>query len=272
MADPGKTIGRSIRTTGIYDLSVSEVLARLIDDGDTVVDAGANVGYMTMLAAIAAGPSGHVLSWEPHPELFGILERNIRNVGAATACAPIAARNAALGDMHGRVDLVIPGSIVENDGLSHLGQPTASDRTIPVSMETLDGFVEGRTVSVMKLDVEGAEVRVLSGARKALDAGRITHVVFEDHGGEDSEVIRLFVSKGYRVFSLGWSLRGLRLGEWAGARLAAQYEAPSYIASLAPDEVQLRCSSPGWITLGPALSWRQGQSGAHSDLRPTPCA
>ena len=55
LADSTKTIGQSIRTTGLYDLAVSEVLARLIDPGDTVVDAGANVGYMTVLAAAAAG-------------------------------------------------------------------------------------------------------------------------------------------------------------------------------------------------------------------------
>jgi hypothetical protein len=50
IADPAKMIGRSLFTTGIYDIAVSEVLARLIKPGDTVVDAGANVGYMTLLA------------------------------------------------------------------------------------------------------------------------------------------------------------------------------------------------------------------------------
>src|SRR5438876_809414 len=67
--DPTKVIGRSILTTGIYDLAVSEVLARLIKPGDTVIDAGANIGYMTMLASFAAGPNGKVLSFEPHPDL-----------------------------------------------------------------------------------------------------------------------------------------------------------------------------------------------------------
>ena len=80
LADARKTIGRSIRTTGIYDLAVSEILARVVRPGDTVVDAGANVGYMTLLTAIAAGPSGKVMAWEPHPELFGVLKRNVSSL------------------------------------------------------------------------------------------------------------------------------------------------------------------------------------------------
>src|SRR5207249_9878145 len=81
-ADPTKMIGRSILTTGIYVIAVSEVLARLIRPGDTVIDAGANIGYMTLLAAVAAGPSGTVLSFEPHPELFGVLRDNIHEARA----------------------------------------------------------------------------------------------------------------------------------------------------------------------------------------------
>src|SRR5688572_15513819 len=46
-------IGRCLGTTGIYDLAVSEVLFRLIRRGDFVVDAGANIGYMSVLAATA---------------------------------------------------------------------------------------------------------------------------------------------------------------------------------------------------------------------------
>ena len=51
-ADPAKTIGRSILTTGVYDLAVTEVLGRLIAPGDTVIDAGANVGYMHALESV----------------------------------------------------------------------------------------------------------------------------------------------------------------------------------------------------------------------------
>ena len=82
-ADPRMTIGRSIQTTGLHDPAVTEVLARLIRAGDAVVDAGAHIGYMTILSALASGPSGHVVAWEPHPELFAVLERNVAEAAPA---------------------------------------------------------------------------------------------------------------------------------------------------------------------------------------------
>ena len=108
----------------------------------------------------------------------------------------------------------------------------------------------------MKLDVEGAELGVLAGARHALGDGRIRHIVFEDHVGPGSPVWRLLVAHGYRLFSIGWSVFGLRLSDDPSERLTASYKAPSYIASLAPDEVLNACRAPGWSTLTASFSVR----------------
>jgi FkbM family methyltransferase len=249
MADPSKTIGRSIWTTGVYDLTVSEVLARLIRPGDTMLDAGANVGYMTVLAGLAAGTSGRVLAWEPHPELYAVLQQNVRSIPYTVKHADIRVRNAALGETPQKAHLVVPREVDANDGLSFIGEASGIERSIPVIVETIDQAIGLEQIAVMKLDVEGSELRVLEGAADALLSGRVTHVVFEDHAAPtDSKVIRLLLSRGYEVFSVGWSWRGLRLGPWTET-LAAPYEAPSYIASLAPDEVRDRCSRTGWMTL-----------------------
>ena len=126
-----------------------------------------------------------------------------------------------------------------------------------MAVETIDQVVGTEQIAVMKLDVEGSERRVLEGAAKALSSGRITHVVFEDHAGPDSEVVRLLLSEGYEIFSIGWTLRGPRLSRRAGECLATAYEAPSYIASLAPDDVRDRCRSAGWMTLRASFSRRR---------------
>jgi FkbM family methyltransferase len=243
-------IGRSIQTTGVHDLAVTEVMARLIQAGNTVVDAGAHIGYTATLAALAAGPDGQVVAWEPHPELFAVLERNVAGVAARRRTARITLRNAALGSTPGRANLVIPDEDARNDGTSHL-ERTASPpiRSVPVKVETIDGVLGAEPVDVMKLDVEGSELHVLVGAAQALRAGRIRHIVFEEHQGPTSDVVRLLESMGYAVFAIGWSIRGLKLGPLSGGKLAAENEAPSYLATLAPDEVHGRRSKAGWLTL-----------------------
>jgi FkbM family methyltransferase len=249
IADPAKMIGKSIFTTGVYDLSVSEILARLIEPGDTVIDAGANVGYMTMLAGIAAGPTGRVVSWEPHPELFSVLQQNVTALRRLEGSADVDVRNAALGHTPGSAELVIPAHMESNDGLAYIGERSGSATSVTVALETIDDVMWTTPIAVMKLDVEGTELDVLTGARRALDAGRIRHIVFEDHIGAGSAVMRRLAECGYRIFSIGWSVGGLQLSERPGERLAAEYEAPNYVASLAPDDLLLRCSATGWTTL-----------------------
>ena len=56
---PGDAIGQSIIKLGVYELSVSEALWRLLDTGDTFVDAGANIGYMSSLMAARVGRRGN---------------------------------------------------------------------------------------------------------------------------------------------------------------------------------------------------------------------
>jgi FkbM family methyltransferase len=258
IADPAKMIGRSLFTTGVYDLAVSEVLARLITPGDTVVDAGANVGYMTLLAGVAAGSAGRVLSWEPHPELFSVLQSNVASLRARGGAASVAIRNAALGPETGEAELILPAHIDANDGVAYIGEANGSVPSITVAVETVDEVVGDASIAVMKLDVEGAELGVLTGARRALGDGRIRHIVFEDHVGADSAVARVLIANGYRIFSIGWSVRGLHLGEDPHERLAAAYEAPSFVASLEPQAVVSACSRQGWTTLSPSFSARRG--------------
>ena len=120
---------------------------------------------------------------------------------------------------------------------------------MPVKLKRSIEILGDAPVGVMKLDVEGSELQVLRGASRALREGRIRHIVFREHQNPTSKVVRLLESVGYEIFAIGWSIRGLKLGPAAGARLATAYEAPSYLATLAPRDAQARCSRIGWLTL-----------------------
>lgn len=247
IADPAKDVGRSLWTAGIFDLAVSEVLARLVDPGDTAVDAGANVGYMTVLVATVAGPSGRVFAFEPHPGLFVILQQNVAAAAGAACCA---VNNAALGARVGRARLVVPDAMAANDGLARIDQGDAvAGESIDVAMTTLDAEIGDDPIGVLKLDVEGYELEVLTGAARLLSRRAIRHVVFEDHDGPGSPVMGRLESAGYRIYAIGWSVAGLHLRDVREGALSHAYEAPSYLATLRPAEALARCAGAGWRVL-----------------------
>jgi FkbM family methyltransferase len=76
------------------------VLWRLLDRGDTAADAGANIGVMTSLMAVRAGPTGCVHAFEPHPEIFEELAANHAQ-WSRPGLSPIRLRGAALSSRRG---------------------------------------------------------------------------------------------------------------------------------------------------------------------------
>ena len=232
-------IGRCLATTGIYDLAVSELLFRLIHPGDLVVDAGANIGYMSVLAATAGA---HVMAFEPNPALLPILRQNLGTRGEV--------RPVALGAYRHTAGLIPPDPAAHNNGLGRVGAGTDAG-ALPIEVETLDGELHGRSVAILKLDVEGAEQAVLEGAAGALEDRRLRHIIFEDHQGADSAVMTRLWGSGYSIYSVGWALRGPTLGDPRTLSAHARYEAPSYLATLAPDDAVAACAKPGWTALSP---------------------
>jgi FkbM family methyltransferase len=256
-ADPTKVIGRNILLGGLYDLPVSEMLARLIRPGDTVIDVGANVGYTTLLASVAAGPGGRVISFEPHPDLFAILERNTAAGREQFHIAETVLHRAALGETAGTAELVVPPQFEKNDGVARIDpHGTPGPDRISVSMETIDEVLGDGTADVLKIDVEGFELQVLRGAARALVSRRIRHIVFEDYDIKHSEVVRYLEGLGFRIFSVGWSMRGLVVAPAEIGSLATGLDAPNFVASIDPEVVVELGRSRGWLVLSKRLTRR----------------
>ena len=74
---PREDRGRPLWHFGIYDLVLSEAIWRLLDCGETAIDVGANIGYVTGLMAARVGPTGSVKAFEPHPRVFTLLASNV---------------------------------------------------------------------------------------------------------------------------------------------------------------------------------------------------
>ena len=166
---------------GDYEPGTCRLLSRTTHAGDVFVDAGANVGYFTLLASRLVGPSGQVHAFEPEPSIALELQRNIE-----LNCVPNATvSQQALGDtvgeatIHRFLDLPCGHSSlrVVDDG------PHVSSK---VPMITLDDYLEhltGPRCDFLKVDVEGSEWAVLKGAERVLTSAHPPVIICEMNEG-----------------------------------------------------------------------------------------
>src|SRR5579871_5650959 len=73
---PTENVGNAIFYYGIFDLVVPEAIYRLADEGEWAMEVGANIGQNCSLMAYRTGRRGHVIAFEPHPEIFRELKDN----------------------------------------------------------------------------------------------------------------------------------------------------------------------------------------------------
>jgi FkbM family methyltransferase len=241
-------VAQGVDLLGIYDLVVTEAIWRLVRPGDTVIDVGANVGYMSLAMMARLARDGRVFAFEPQP---GVVDELAHNVAAARARLPgveAVVRAEALSDTAGPAGLLLPAGSHDNRGLAHIG---AVEDGIPVVMRRLDEFASelGPDIALMKIDVEGHEPAVLRGAGALLERGVVRHVIVEEHGRYPTEATSLLEGCGYKIFSLDRSLLRVRLGDPARPRRTF-WQAPSLLATRFPETVEIAFRAPGWRALG----------------------
>ena len=238
-----EAIGRSIATQGVYDLPVTEAIMRLTDPGDTSIDVGANIGYMTLVLALSAGPRGRVLSFEPSPPVLPTLRTNVNN-WKSLKIAPIEIKTIALSDRDGEGSLGFPANYDGNWGVASLEHEEGG---IPVKLCRLDSL-ESRGAEVMKVDVEGHEAAVFSGAQNLLSHKLIRDILFEEHEPYPASSHKILLEHGYRIFRLTRSTwRPLLLPPDAPPCQA--YLPSNYLATTDPSRAEGRLKAPGWCSL-----------------------
>jgi FkbM family methyltransferase len=176
-----------------------EFLTRYLRPGDTVIDVGANLGALSLLASALVGPAGRVFSIEAHPRIFGFLVGNVE----LNRSDNIRAIHSAVGDHEGTVSF----SDRRSDDQNAIEE--AGALTVPLT--TLDRLVpagDAPAIALLKIDVEGYERFVLAGAEGVL--ARTGAVFFESwdplaerFGYTAGELVRWMGERGWSVYRLG---------------------------------------------------------------------
>jgi FkbM family methyltransferase len=192
-----------------YEPRIGEAIKAHLNTGEVFWDIGAHIGLFSLLAARIVGPKGKVFSFEPSPDVFGRLSRNISGL------ASIRAIQCGVGNSDGSATFAAQGiassaSFVED--VTKINQHFQSDIPIvmvDVNIRRVDTLAKelGTIPRLMKIDVEGFELEVLRGASGLLSNSQPTLIV-EVHppqlklsSGREEALFQLLKDHGY-----GWEI------------------------------------------------------------------
>jgi FkbM family methyltransferase len=202
--DLGTPHGRRIFAYGFCE-PASRAMRSLLSPGDVAIDAGANIGLFTVLAAARVGAAGRVVACEPSPSTMAILRANVER----NRFDWVTLREVALAEAPGRLELEVfdPGS-----GFSSFAPAASGSGTrVEVEVTTLDALAGDLVdrVKLVKIDVEGAELRALEGASRLLSKARPDFIVelepehLERQGSSLEAVQALFAEAAYVGYEIG---------------------------------------------------------------------
>jgi FkbM family methyltransferase len=245
---------RFIWFSGLYEPLETALFCRLVRPGMTLIDAGANVGQYTLLAATAVGPTGAVHAFEPVPKTFEKLKRHVD----ASGLANIHLNRAALWHENGEVTLDIPVGGSGDAGTYGVVTDRAAATKAPAVR--LDDYVRQNhidRIDFLKMDIEGGEPFLLRGSLETLardhplimaevnrDALQLTHSSIEEYGS-------MMCKLGYRAWQIDQRLENsgpiLNLNDINIANVVFHYhELPPDLTAGLSFKGALRWARSGW--------------------------
>lgn len=162
--------------TGRYEAEETKLMRKFLKPGQTIVDVGANVGYLTRIFARATGTLGRVLAFEPNPLIFPLLAGNVAKLKQVDVF------NRGLSSEAGSFPLFLAGrnhsvaSFAKDYPAKHLTfHGNAEVESVQAKVTTGDESLireEIEHVDLIKIDVEGWEIDVLNGLERTISSSR----------------------------------------------------------------------------------------------------
>ena len=175
---------------GTYEFAKQRLFSETIREGSVVYDIGAHVGFYTLLASVLVGPKGKVVAFEPLPRNIYYLKEHLR----LNQCKNVTLVEAAVCEQNGM-------SCFKESGDSYTGHLFSKDG-IAVKTVCIDDLLSKGEIpspDLLKIDVEGAELSVLSGA-KLMTANYHPTIFLSTHASDlHQQCCKYLKSMGYKL-------------------------------------------------------------------------
>jgi len=208
LLDPSDYVQSWILNEGCFEAKTFGLITSVLREGDCFIDIGANVGQFSLAAAACVGASGRVIAIEPNPSICTELLVNRRLNGFENKIEVIAA---ALAEDSKCLRFQMPPS--NNRGMSRECDPAnkGSEETFIVPALSLANLLQSigvGKVKFVKIDVEGAELRVLQGMFQNERRFYPENIVFEflpehfNYGTSPAQLVECLEQNGYKIFTI----------------------------------------------------------------------
>jgi FkbM family methyltransferase len=200
---------RIITVLGGYESDLVPLARMHIRPGKDVIDVGANVGFFSVLAAQLVSGGNRVLAVEPDPSALALLRENLRinacerNVLVFSGAATDKPGHFILNVVHGKPEYSSLGELA----FSRYGFSPEDTTSTGIEGAPLDQLIHQFSLNpgFMKMDAEGAELKVLEGALMTLREHRpvilseLDDELLLKSGGTSTKVVELLEALGYSV-------------------------------------------------------------------------
>jgi FkbM family methyltransferase len=202
---------------GFYEKYETELFKKSIRKGMVVVDVGANVGYYTLMASRLVGEEGRVFAFEPEPQNYDLLCKNIK----ANGCRNVVAERNAVWRKSGEETLFLDKS---NLGGHSLVKANVMDKdgSVCVKATSLDEYFGTLDcpVDFIKMDVQGSEMGVFEGMEGIMKQDCPLGIMAEfwpegiRNSGVSPEVfLERLVRRRFDIYSIGQSVKSLDINQ-----------------------------------------------------------
>jgi len=181
----------------------TEYFKNNIKPGMTVLDLAANIGFYTLLFAELVGKEGKVFAFEPEPNNFSALEKNVKLNGLTNTTLV----KKAVSDKTGKTDLFISESM----GRHTIYNTKNVRKIIKIDSVALDDFLEKypKGIDFIKMDIEGAEYAALLGMSLILKKNKRVKIITEfmpdalrTFGIKPEDYLNLLIKHGFKIFNI----------------------------------------------------------------------
>lgn len=198
--DPKDSLRLSL--SGTYEPLETEVVKKIVKKGNTILDIGANIGYYTLLFAKLVGKKGRIIAFEPDPDNFALLKKNIE----INNYKNVILVQKAVSDKTGKLRLYF---CEDNKGNHRIYDSGDNRQSIKIESIRLDDYFKNYdgSINFIKMDIQGAEGGALQGMPNLLKKNKVKIVTefwpigLKEFGIAPKEYLKLLIENGFKLYN-----------------------------------------------------------------------